>query len=71
MDLRNGRIMMSELWSNPRARAILQQEFPQIVRNPLMMRMGMGMSLGRVLEHARGKVPQHKLDHALQRLQQL
>jgi hypothetical protein len=71
MDLRNGRITMAELWKNPKARTILQQEFPQIVRNPVMMRMGMGMTLGRVLEHARGRVPQEKLDRALKQLQQL
>ncbi|MBR6554858.1 MAG: hypothetical protein IKT90_01465 [Clostridia bacterium] len=71
MDLRNGRIMMAELWENPRARAILQQEFPQFARNPMMLRMGLRMPLSRVLEHARGRVPQEKVERALQRLQNL
>ncbi len=71
MDLRNGRIMMSELWENPQARAILQQEFPQFARNPMMLRMGLRMPLSRVLEYARGRVPQGKVERALQRLQNL
>ena len=71
MDLRNGRITMAELWENPRARAILQQEFPQFARNPMMLRMGLRMPLSRVLEHARGRVPQEKVERALQRLQNL
>ncbi len=71
MDLRNGRIMMSELWENPQARAILQQEFPQFVQNPMMLRMGLRMPLSRVLEYARGRVPQVKVEQALQRLQKL
>ena len=71
MDLRNGRIMMSELWENPQARAILQQEVPQFARNPMMLRMGLRMPLSRVLEYARGRVPQAKVERALQRLQNL
>ena len=71
MDLRNGRIMMSELWENPQARAILQQEFPQFARYPMMLRMGLRMPLSRVLEYARGRVPQAKVERALQRLQNL
>ena len=71
MDLRNGRIMMSELWENPQARAILQQEFPQFARNPMMLRMGLRMPLSRVMEYARGRVPQAKVERALQRLQNL
>jgi hypothetical protein len=63
--------MMSELWENPQARAILQQEFPQFARNPMMLRMGLRMPLSRVLEYARGRVPQAKVERALQRLQNL
>ncbi len=71
MDLRNGRILMGELWQNPKARAIIQEEFPQVTRNPMLLRMGLGMPLSRVLEHVRGRVPQAKVDQALRRLQQL
>lgn len=71
MDLRNGRIVMGELWQNPQARAILRQEFPELDRNPMLLRMGMRMPLSRVLQHVRGKVSQEKVDRALQRLQQL
>ena len=71
MDLRNGRIMMMELWNHPQAREILQQEFPQLVRNPMMLQMGLRMPLGRVLEHARGRVPQAKVEQTLRRLQSL
>ena len=71
MDLRNGRITIGELWRNPQARAVLQQEFPQYANNPMLLRMAMGMPLGRVLDHARGRVSQAKIDRALQRLQAL
>lgn len=71
MDLRNGRIVMGELWQNPKARAVLQQEFPELNHNPMLLRIGMKMPLSRVLEHVRGKVPQARVDRALQRLQQL
>lgn len=63
--------MMSEVWKNPRAKAIIQQEFPQIANNPMLLRMGLGMPLSRVLEHVRGKVPQEKVERVLRRLQEL
>lgn len=71
MDLRNGRITVGELWQNPKARAILQREFPQFAGNPMLLRMGMGMPLSKVLGFARGRVPQAKIDQVLEALQKL
>lgn len=69
MDLRNGRITMGELWKNPQARAILQREFPEIAGNPMMLRMAMGMSLSRVIPHARKHYSQQKVDGVIRQLQ--
>ena len=70
MDLQNGRITVGQLLRNPAARRIFDEEFPGLLGSP-MVRMAQGMSLNRVLSHVRGKVPQQKIDHVLQRLQAL
>lgn len=69
MNLRNGQITMRELWQNPQAKAILQREFPEIAGNPVMLRMAMGMSLNRVIPHARKHYPQKKVDNVIRQLQ--
>ena len=70
MDLRNGNITLREVMANPKAKALLQREFSQMVSGPMLM-LGQGMSLSRILSHARGKVPQQKLDDVIRQLREL
>jgi len=70
LDLRNNQITVGELLRNSKSREILQREFPEIMRNP-MIRMAGNMSLSRVLQYARGQVPQSKIDKVLVELQEV
>lgn len=70
MDLRNGNITLREILANPRAKALLQREFSQMVSGPMLM-IGQGMSLNRILTHAGGKVSKQKLDDVLRQLREM
>ncbi len=70
MDLKNGKITVSEVLQNPRAYALLKQEFPQMVQSPLFHLAG-GMTLNQVLAFAKGTIPQDKIDRLLEQLQSI
>ncbi|MEA5039463.1 MAG: hypothetical protein VB086_06455 [Clostridiaceae bacterium] len=70
MDLRNGNITLREILANPRAKALLQREFSQMVSGPMLM-IGQGMSLNRILTHVGGKVSKQKLDDVLRQLREM
>lgn len=69
MDLRNGAILMHEILSNSRARAVLTEELPQVMASPLVGMAG-NLSLNQVLALTKGRVPSGKVAHILKRLQE-
>jgi hypothetical protein len=72
MDLKNNRITMGELLNDPRSRAVLQRYFPRFVNNPLMVRMGRGMTLQQTLQMARNHgISQAALSKAMEELRNI
>ena len=70
MDLRNNTIKMSELLSNPEAKAILVRAFPEFA-NPFMLSMARSMTLAAVMRLAEGKVPPSRIESAVNELKAL
>ena len=68
MDLRNGKITLAEILRNPQAAAILRQNFPAIMNNRMMMRMGRNMTLNQIVGHARGRVPPQQINAVIEQL---
>lgn len=68
MNLKNNEIMIEEIISNPKAKALLKKEFPEVM-NPMMLRLARSMSLGYVLNLAKGRYSQEKIDRVLSELQ--
>ncbi len=68
MNLKNGQITVAEICRDPRAYALLSQEFPQVVQSPLF-RLAGGLSLTQVLSFAKGSVAQEKVDGLLAQLE--
>jgi hypothetical protein len=67
MDLRNNLITVGEILNNPKAKAILTREFPELM-NPLLIGMARRMTLSDVLLKAHGRYPKEKLDRVLSEL---
>ncbi len=70
MNLQNGQITVREVLSNPKARALLQREYPALMNHPLLG-MAQRMSLNQVLGMVRGKVPQQQINHLIGQLGKL
>lgn len=70
MDLKNNEITVGEIVANPAAKAILKKEFPEVM-NPVLLAMGRGFSLGRVLSMAGERYPQAKIEGVLEKLRAL
>ncbi len=68
MNLKNGQITVAEICRDPRAYALLNQEFPQVVQSPLF-RLAGGMTLSQVLSFVKGSVAQDKIDSLLAQLE--
>lgn len=68
MDLKNNEVTIGEIISNPKARALLKREFPEVM-NPIMLQLARNMSLGYVLNLAKGRYSQEKIDQVLSELQ--
>ncbi len=68
MNLRNNEITVGEIISNPAANALLTREFPDVM-NPFMLQLARSMTLASVLELAKGRYPQEKIDGVLAQLQ--
>ncbi|WP_458862172.1 hypothetical protein [Acidaminobacterium chupaoyuni] len=69
MDLRNNQITIRELLQQPQARMLLQREFPQVFRNPLLLSSAQNMTLQNVIRQAEKFVPQAKIQEILKQLQ--
>lgn len=70
MDLRNNQITVAQVLANPEARALLEREFPGLLRHPLLQRAG-NMTLAQVLRLASGMIPAQKIQSLLSELQAL
>lgn len=71
MDLKNGKIRVKDLLANPKARALLNQEFPKLMNSPLVGYAG-EMTLQQVLSYAGyGSIPKAKIDAVLKQLEKL
>ena len=70
MDLRNNQITVKEILSNPKARGLLQKEFPMIM-NPRFLHLVQNTSLQAVLEFGKTYVPQAKINHILSELKNI
>lgn len=70
MDLKNGKIMVREVLQNPRAKALLEQELPQVIHSPLLAFAG-AMSLDQVLSYAKGRLPRQKIEELLSKLEEI
>lgn len=70
MDLRNNEITIGELISNPNAKALFKREFPEVM-NPVLIQMANKMKLADVLNLAKGRYPEEKIQRALSELKSL
>jgi hypothetical protein len=68
MNLRDNQITIGELMTNSSAKALLKKEFTEVA-NPLMLSMARKMTLESVLNLAKGRYPQEKIQRVLSELQ--
>ena len=67
MDLKNNMIPVREVLKNPKAKAILQRDFPKLLGSP-MLNMAMNMPLKNVLNMVKGYIPQSTINALLEEL---
>ena len=70
MDLRGGAVTLGEIVSDPRARRLVEREFPGLLRHPFARRF-MGMPLSKALKLARGRFPEDNIERLLTGLREL
>lgn len=67
MDLRNNSITLGEILKNDKASKIIKDEFGNIMNGPLF-NMAKRMSLAKILELAKGKLDDTKINDILAKL---
>lgn len=70
MDLRKGGITLGELARDPRARALVNREFPGILNHPLAG-MFLGLTLNQAVAKFGGRVPCQTVQRLLKELEEL
>jgi hypothetical protein len=70
VDLRNNEITIGELISNPASKALLQREFPEVM-SPVLIQMAKKMKLDDVLNLAKNRYPEEKIQRVLSELRSL
>lgn len=70
MDLQSGGITLGELARDPKARALINQEFPGILNHPLAG-MFLGLTLNQAMAKFGNRVPQQKVRRLLKELAKL
>jgi hypothetical protein len=68
MDLRNNQITVGEILTNPQAKALLNREFPEVA-SPFLLSLAHNMTLASIIELAKGRYSQDKIDKVLAELQ--
>lgn len=67
MDLKNNTITLGEILKNEKAGVIIKEEFGDLMKGPLFG-MAKKMSLAKILEFAKGKVDENKINEILNKL---
>lgn len=70
MNLMNNRIKLGALLDNPKSYAVLQRQFPTLMKHPLLGG-ARNMTLAQLLTVAKKKVPKEKIEVTLQELRSL
>lgn len=70
MDLRSGKITLGEVLSNPKAKALMQKELPELADSPLLL-FARNMTVAQILQMTNGKMPQEKVTRLLEQLKEL
>ena len=70
MELRGGAVTLGEIVRDPRARELVDREFPGLLRHPFAKRF-MGMPLSKALSMARGRLPEDSIQRLLEGLREL
>lgn len=70
MDLRSGKITLGEVLSNPKAKALLQKELPELADSPLLL-FARNMTVAQILQMTKGKIPEEKVTRLLEQLKAL
>lgn len=71
MNLRNNQITVGEVLSNPRARAMMQRQFPILFRNQMMLRRAWNMPLSQAMNMASRYVSPSVINQTLDQLRAL
>ena len=66
----NNKIKLGTLLDNPKSCAVLQRQFPTLMKHPLLYG-ARNMTLAQLLTVAEKKVPKEKIDSTLQALRNL
>lgn len=64
MDLKNLNITVETLLKNPKAKAYLAKEFPTLINTPIV-RLYKDMPLKDILKHAKGHIPDNKIQQII------
>lgn len=70
MDLRGGTITLKEILAHPEARALVEREFPGLLRHPLAGNF-LGLTLNRTLALLGGRIPKERIQKLLEELKAL
>lgn len=68
MNLRNNEITVGEIILDPQAKALLKEEFPEVM-NPFMLQLARKMTLASILELGKDRYPPEKMSRVLAALQ--
>ena len=70
MDLKNNKITVAQLLSDPRSRAVFQRRFGRWMKHPLVS-AAQSLTLEQLMEMARVYLPQKTIDETWQELKNL
>ena len=70
MDLKNNKITVAQLLSDPRSRAVFQRRFGRWMKHPLVS-AAQSLTLEQLMEMARVYLPQRTIDETWQELKNL
>lgn len=70
MDLRNNRITIGELLNNPKAKAVLASELPEMSGSPYLI-LVRGMTLEKVISKWGGHIPPERLQRIVKKLKEI
>lgn len=69
MNLRNGQITIGEILANPKARAVIEQELPMLIHNPLLNNAH-ALTLAYVKNMGRNYIPLEQMNRIIRKLEE-